>query len=317
MSKRIISVGDLVLDVVMPVRLPVEPGRHQDVTSRRIEPGGAGNFMIAARHMGLEVAAAGTVGADAFGAQILEMLRAEDVNTTHVVSVPGSTSTLVMVLTDQHSGEHTFVGSYGGGGEVPYPAGLDATIAQVDALFLQGYTLSEKRLVSMAFRAVERALAVGIPIYLDVGPFMAFVTPENVQRILTCASVLLLTEDEIPLVAGELTGEDAYEYLLSQGPRVLVIKQGAQGCTVVNPQGRQRVSGFQVPVVDTVGAGDCFDAAFLAGHLNRLPLWECGRLANAMGATTVQRMGAGRNAPTYAEVIALLKQAGDFIDLGY
>jgi sugar/nucleoside kinase (ribokinase family) len=317
MSKRIVSIGDLVLDIVMPVRLPVEPGQHQDVSLRRIEPGGAGNFMIAARHMGLEVSAAGTVGADPFGAQILDMLRAEDVHIAHVVSIPSSTSTVVMVLTDQQSGEHTFVGSYGTGGEVPYPAGLDATIAQVDALFLQGYTLSEKRIVPMAFRAVERAAAEGIPIYLDVGPFMAFVTPENNRRILSCASVLLMTEDEIPLVAGEHTGTSAYDYLLSLGPRVLVIKQGAQGCTIVSPQGTQRVSGFQVPVVDTVGAGDCFDAAFLAGHLNQLPLWECGRLANAMGATTVQRMGAGRNAPTYAEVIALLKQAGDFIDLGY
>jgi len=317
MNKRIVSIGDLVLDIVMPVRLPVEPGQHQDVGARRIEPGGAGNFMIAARHMELEVAAAGTVGADFFGAQILDMLRAEGVNTAHVVSVPGSTSTVVAVLTDQQSGEHTFVGSYGGGGEVPYPAGLDATIAQADALFLQGYTLSEQRIVPMAFRAVEHAKAAGVPIYLDVGPFMAFVAPENVRRILNYASVLLMTEDEIPLVARELTGTETYEYLLSLGLRVLVIKQGAQGCTVVSPQGAQRVSGFHVPVVDTVGAGDCFDAAFLAGHLNRLPLWECGRLANAMGASTVQRVGAGRNAPTYAEVIALLKQAGDFIDLGY
>lgn len=317
MSKCIVSIGDLVLDIVMPVHLPVEPGRHQDPGTRRIEPGGAGNFMIAARHMGLEVWAAGTVGADPFGAHILDLLRSEDVKIAHVSNVPGSTSTVVMVLTDQESGEHTFIGSYGSGEEVPYPSGLDATIAQSDALFLQGYTLSEKRIVPMAFRAVDRATAAGVPIYLDVGPFMAFVTPENVVRILEHAEVVMMTDDEISLVAGEHQGTDAYDYLLSVGPRVLVIKQGAEGCTIVTPGGAKRVSGFHVQVLDTVGAGDCFDAAFLAGHLNGLPLWECGRLANAMGAATVQRMGAGRNAPRYADVIALLRQAGDYIDLGY
>ena len=59
---NVVSVGDLVLDIILPVKLPVTA--HQDVPNRRVEPGGAGNFMIAARHMGLDVTAVGAVGAD-------------------------------------------------------------------------------------------------------------------------------------------------------------------------------------------------------------------------------------------------------------
>jgi sugar/nucleoside kinase (ribokinase family) len=118
----------------------------------------------------------------------------------------------------------------------------------------------------------------------------------------------------VPLVSQGRFGHDAYDSLLAQGPRILVIKQGPAGCTVITRDRLERVPGFQVPVVDMVGAGDCFDAAFLAGYLNGLSLWECGRLANAMGAAAVGKRGAGRNMPTCDEVMALLRQVGDRID---
>jgi len=314
MNKHIVSMGDLVLDVILPVRLPVLPGQHQESGARRIEPGGASNVMIAARHMGLNVAAAGTVGGDAFGRAILDALQAERIDTTHVVCVPGSTSTLVIVLTDRETGEHTFVGDYGQGPEVPYPAELDATIASTDALFVQGYTLAETRVLPMARSAIGRATMSRIPVILDVGPFMAHVSAADRTRVLEHATLVLMTEDEVPLISPGRSGNDAYDFLLSQGPHTLVIKQGPAGCTVVTQDRLKRVPGFQVPVVDTVGAGDCFNGAFMAGYLHGLSLWECGRLANAMGAAAVGRMGAGRNAPTCDDVMAILSQAGDRID---
>ena len=314
MNKHIVSMGDLVLDVILPVRLPVLPGQHQESGARRIEPGGASNVMIAARHMGLNVAAAGTVGGDAFGRAILDALQAERIDTTHVVCVPGSTSTLVIVLTDWETGEHTFVGDYGQGPEVPYPAELDATIASTDALFVQGYTLAETRVLPMARSAIGRATMSRIPVILDVGPFMAHVSAADRTWVLEHATLVLMTEDEVPLISPGRSGNDAYDFLLSQGPHTLVIKQGPAGCTVVTQDRLKRVPGFQVPVVDTVGAGDCFNGAFMAGYLHGLSLWECGRLANAMGAAAVGRMGAGRNAPTCDDVMAILSQAGDRID---
>ncbi len=305
---KVVSIGDLVLDIILPVTLPVTA--HQDVPTRRVEPGGACNFMIAARRMGLAVSAVGAVGADLFGSLVLEALRQESVDTTGVVAVPGSTTTLVIVLTDQQSGEHLFIGHYGEGDEVPYPDPVDGLIAGADALFVQGYTLAEKRVVGMALHAIEYAKDANIPIYLDVGPFIANVQPEHVSWIMERAAVILMTQDEVSLASEGRTGDAAYEHLLAQGAQILVIKRGASGCLVVTPDFREDVPGFQAKVVDTVGAGDCFDAAFLAGRLNGLGLRESALLANAMGAASVQRMGAGRNAPTCAEVKAVLTHAG-------
>ncbi len=137
-----------------------EPPRSPHRT-RRI----AANFIVAARNLGIEVSAAGAVGDDAYGAQILAPLRERGVDLSSVVVTPGSTSTIVITLTDRQSGEHVFLGNYGEGPEIPYPKGLDARIDQADALFLSGYTLVEKRIVPMTLRAVEYAHKRDKPIY--------------------------------------------------------------------------------------------------------------------------------------------------------
>ncbi len=314
MSKRIVSIGDLVLDILMTVRLPIMPGDHQDPHGRIVGPGGAGTFMIAARHMGLDVIAAGTVGADAFGAAILEPLRAAGVDTSCVVTLPGSSSTVVVVLADPDAGTHTFVGDYGHGPTIPYPPALDAKISTTGAVFVQGYTLTERRLVPLARRAVDRAASARVPVFLDVGPFMRDVPPDEIDWVVSRASTVLLTEDEIPLVSGGRAGQAGAASLLDRGVETVVIKQSERGCAVGTRDGWEYVPGFNVIVRDTVGAGDCFDAAFIAGWLNGLPLWDCGRLANAMGAVSVQRTGAGPNAPTCADVLRLLDDAGERIE---
>jgi sugar/nucleoside kinase (ribokinase family) len=315
MTPRIVSIGDLVLDIIMPSTFPVRGGEHQNLPERRIEPGGSANFIIAARNLGIEVSAAGAVGDDVYGTQILAPLRARGVDVANVVVSPGSTSTLVVTLTDRQSSEHVFLGSYGDGPEIPYPEGLDASIEQADALFLSGYTLVEKRIVAMTLRAVDYAHHLGKPIYMDVGPLWKMADEEHVKWVLKHVYLLLLTADEASLVTDETRYEQAYADLLLEGPTYAVVKTGAQGCMIVTRDWWFQVPAFEVDrVVDTVGAGDTFDAAFMAGLLNGLEMRECALLANAMGAASTMKIGAGTNAPTCAEVMAVLDKAGEKVN---
>jgi ribokinase len=313
MTKRIVSIGDLVLDIIMPVRLPIRGGEHQNLPDRRTEPGGSANFIVAARHLGLAVSAAGAVGDDAYGAQILAPLRERGVDLSSVVVTPGSTSTIVITLTDRQSGEHVFLGHYGEGPEIPYPKELDAKIDQADALFLSGYTLVEKRIVPMTLRAIDYAHKRDKPITMDVGPLFKLADELHVKWVLKHVYLLFLTADEASLVTKH--DERAYADLLLEGPKFAVVKAGAQGCMIVTRDGWFQVPAFKMDhVVDTVGAGDTFDAAFVAGLINGLEMRECALLANAMGAASTQKVGAGTNAPTCAEVMAVLEKAGEKIN---
>jgi sugar/nucleoside kinase (ribokinase family) len=315
MAKHVVSIGDLVLDIIMPVRLPIRGGEHQVPADRRTEPGGSANFMIAARNLGLEVTAAGAVGADAYGELILTALRERGVDVSPIMVTPGSVSTIVITLTDRHSGEHVFLGHYGEGPEAPYSEGLDAKIEQADAVFLSGYTLVEKRIVPMALRAVEYAHKLHKPVYMDAGPLLTIADQERVKWVLKRTHLLFLTEEEMPHMTKGVSHQEAYAELLLQGPTLAVVKCGPQGCIIVTRDGWSEVPAFQVDqVVDAVGAGDNFDAAFMAGMLNGLEVRESARLANAMGAANTQKVGAGTNSPTRAEVMAILEAAGEKID---
>jgi sugar/nucleoside kinase (ribokinase family) len=79
--------------------------------------------------------------------------------------------------------------------------------------------------------------------------------------------------------------------LLDLGPQVVALKRGAEGCAVYTKDGRTDVPAYRVDAVDPTGAGDCFDAGFVVGLLEGLPLEEVGRLANAAGALGATRKG--------------------------
>ncbi|MBI5957678.1 MAG: carbohydrate kinase family protein [Chloroflexi bacterium] len=312
MAKTIVSIGDLVLDIVAPVKFPVRRGDHQRLPDCLSTPGGAANFILTARNLGIDVVAVGAVGSDTHGEAILRPLRERGVDTRYVAALPDSTSTLVLTLTDRSVGEHVFLGHYGEGPDVPYPDGLDAVIEKSDAVFLMSYTLLEKRVLALAVRALEHAYKVGIPIYLDAGPLIGMADQEQVKWALQHTHLFFLTDEEAPLVTQGLQSDNAYASLMHQGPKYAVVKHGPKGCTVVTNDWWLANPAFAVEkVTDTVGAGDCFDAAFLAGLLHGLEMEQCAQLANATGSVNAQKIGAGVNAPTAAEIRAVLDKAGE------
>ncbi len=89
--------------------------------------------------------------------------------------------------------------------------------------------------------------------------------------------------------------------ILSRGVRTVVLKLGAHGCAVYTP-GREILSpAFEVPVRDTTGAGDCFVGGFLAAHSHGESLEGAARFANAVGACSVQCVGATKGVRGFAE----------------
>jgi sugar/nucleoside kinase (ribokinase family) len=309
MKKHLISVGDLVIDLITPVSLPIIAAQHQEVPFMNIEPGGGSNFMIAASRIGLRVSSVGMLGDDTFGQTLLNILHSEGVDTTGVHISKGADSPLVLSLIDHQKREHVFIGRPNSGPEVAYSDAMDGVVRSANALFFQGYTLLERQIAGLVTAAAERGRELNIPIYFDVGPTVKHSPAERVRWMISKTDVVLTTEDEVELVSEGAQGDSAFEYLLSLGPKLLVIKQGANGCTLVQADSKIHVPGFTVQVVDTVGAGDCFDAAFIYGQLYGLPLRDCAILANAIGAASVQKLGAGRNVPTCAEANTVLQQA--------
>jgi sugar/nucleoside kinase (ribokinase family) len=112
-------------------------------------------------------------------------------------------------------------------------------------------------------------------------------------------------EAEAMEFTGQPSVEAALDYLAARIPTV-VVKLGPEGAVAKRGDQVARRAGFVTDVVDTTGAGDCFNGGFLHGHLAGLELGECLDLGNACGARSVRSIGG-------ATAQATLEGAREFI----
>ena len=91
-------------------------------------------------------------------------------------------------------------------------------------------------------------------------------------------------------ITGTGDGVAAAERLAERVP-VVAVKCGKRGSIVRAGKDQWVVPSLIVQPVDTIGAGDSFNAGFLKGFLDKLPLQECAALGNATAALSTLRSG--------------------------
>jgi sugar/nucleoside kinase (ribokinase family) len=309
MPHDLVVLGDLVADLIVPIEhLPLVPNKHGWAQGIFVEPGGAGNVLVAARRMNLRVATLGAIGEDSYGGQMLAMLAAEGVDVTHVTMCPDRATICCMVLTDQ-LGQHVYLGIKDGKGHWPYSADWPAIIRSARALFTDGYTVRDVLQPPDLLATLQTAREAGVPVFFDPGPSIEFVPPELTAQILSMVDVLLLNGEEAALLCDKSTPMDIAHDLLSRGPSTIVLKRGAAGCLIATADQLIEQPGFAITVVDTVGSGDAFAAAFIAGWLRGGSLRDSATLGNALGALVATQRGAGTRIPSREQLLDLL--AGD------
>ncbi len=108
------------------------------------------------------------------------------------------------------------------------------------------------------------------------------------DEVLSLVDVLLCTEDELAKIAK--VDDAAAEHVAAKVPLV-VVKRGARGASAYTEGRRIDVPSLRVDVVDSVGAGDTFDAGFLHQWVRKAPLETCVAYGNLSGGLSVTRPG--------------------------
>ncbi|GAF80185.1 unnamed protein product [marine sediment metagenome] len=96
--------------------------------------------------------------------------------------------------------------------------------------------------------------------------------------------------------------DKACRRLLECGPEIVALKLGEEGSCIYTREEKLKVPSFPVNEIDPTGAGDCFDAAFIAGLLKGWPIKRVAKFANAVGALAVAKRGPMEGAPYLREV---------------
>jgi sugar/nucleoside kinase (ribokinase family) len=274
---RVLVLGDLVLDVVMQASAPIESGT--DVPGRvEIRQGGsAANVARWLARLGIRSQLVCAVGRDGAGRSLVAQLQRDGVN-VRAVRVAGHRTGRIGVLVAP-SGERSFVADRRAATRMEAKDLKAEWFDKLDLIHLPAYSLLVEPLGSAGVRAVELARARGargVRVSVDlasVGPLLAHGRREArdlVSRLQP--DVVFATEPE----AEALLGRHAPEGLLADA-RVAVIKRGSRGARVFARDDRAGeeplrfdVATSTIQAEDTTGAGDAFDAGFIAGWLGAL-----------------------------------------------
>ena len=212
---------------------------------------------------------------------------------------------LCLVLSDT-LGQHVYLGVKDACGLWSFPEHWHELIRDAGALYTDGYTLRDLLPPEDIFSAFASARAGGVTSFIDPGPSVEFIPTSTRERAIGAADVLFIAEPEAVYLCPGQSREEMVGALLARGPSIVVLKLGGEGCIVATQDEMLAVPGFAVTVVDTVGAGDSFAAAFIAGWLRGGSLRDCAILGNAMGALAATQRGAGTRIPSAEKLHELL-----------
>ena len=312
MNLNIVTLGDLVADLIVPVsHLPVRAQEHQTARDLVLEAGGIGNFLVVAVRLGLRPSALGAVGQDYYGGEVLKILGAEGINIDHIVALPGSRTTTSIVLIDDDA-DHVFVWMRGTGPSVAYRSDWENIILGADAVFTAGYAINAN--AAFGPETLLDCLALArqhdIPTFFDLGP-TAFIDDRAwIRQAIGYATVLLATQEEAAEWVGLSDPLAAARQFLALGLSTVIIKLGPEGCLLVTDEEYVQVQAFSVAVRDTAGAGDAFASGSVYGILRKFSLEHIGQLANAVGSASVSKLGTGTHLPRKHEITKLLTGCG-------
>ena len=255
-------------------------------------------FACGAARLGLNVAFIGLCGDDVFGRFMLDEMKERGVDVSNVLIRRDGQTGLSVILNqgiDRAILTHPGLIAELRASDIP-----DELLRQSRHLHVASYFLQTKLQPDLPV-LFQRARSLRLTTSLDTN-YDPSETWSGFDELLSVTNVFLPNEKEAVSLTGESNVDLAADRLSSR-VEALGIKLGAEGALGVQKGERVRVASIPVQVVDTVGAGDSFDAGFLYGYLNNWPLEKTLRLACVCGALSTQCAGGTNGQPTLSEAM--------------
>jgi sugar/nucleoside kinase (ribokinase family) len=278
--------GNVVFDILIR---PVEELRWAATTlvesvSQQLG-GNAGTTSYTVAKLGVPAFVVTLTGRDAEADTVLARLESAGVDTSRVIRTDVSTSVAISLV--NRAGERALLYQLG------------ASAAQFPSFPIEGAqhfhlaaVFRMKHLRTAAPEVLQRARTLGMMTSVDTqwdteGEWMKVLAPS-----LPSTDLLFVNEDEARMLTGHSAPEPAARTLRDAGARTVCIKLGAKGCEVFGEGFAFASAGFRVDAVDSTGAGDCFSGGYISGLQRGLSHEQAARVANAVGALSVQKLGA-------------------------
>ncbi|HEY9800709.1 MAG TPA: ribokinase [Leptolyngbyaceae cyanobacterium] len=304
----IIVFGSINIDLVATApRLPIAGETLLGDTFLKVPGGKGANQAVALAKLGVPTQMVGRVGADSFGAELVQNLQDAGVQTDNI-SVDETVSSGVAMITVAHNGDN----------EIIVIPGANEKVNQEDIEKLSRILPNAKALllqleipINTVVAAAQAARNANITVILDPAPAQADLPAELYPL------VDIITPNEVEagqLVGFPVDGEDAAakaaRVLLQRGVKSAIVKLGAKGVVCATEKEVFFVPAFSVEAVDTVAAGDAFNGGLAAALYTGLSLHQAVVWGAAAGALAATKLGAQTSLPDRFTFDTFLEERG-------
>ena len=300
MSKRILVIGSLNMDMVIPVKELPQKGEPILGGAPDYIPGGKGaNQACAAGKLGGNVTMLGKVGRDEMGRRLKDNLAAAGVDVAHVAETSDAPTGMAVIYVSE-TGSNSIVVIPGANGlcDRAYIEANEELIAAHDIIVLQLEIPYDA-----VFRAIQLAKKHGRLVVLNPAP-----APDSLPaQVIASLDYFTPNETEMARIAGMPVGgtEEAVaagRRLVEAGVGTVLATLGEAGALLVTAETAQVIPTLRVEAVDTTAAGDTFNGAFVTALAEGMPEAEAIAFGNKAAAISVTRKGAQTSIPTRGEV---------------
>ncbi|MCG9627473.1 carbohydrate kinase family protein [Vibrio mediterranei] len=297
----VISVGDAVVDISIKIdRLPRSDDKVLGKKLSQQIGGTAANSACVCGSLGLRTAALSQVGYDSIGELIIGEYSKYGVDTRFVKKIEGYEPNQAIIFVDE-SGEKSLV--------FVESSGYDFPVSEISNAFKSAsYVYTMPGNVDKFIALSSIAKQNNAKVVVDIEPTV-IKNDNDLAKILEGASIAFFNLDGFITATGNPPSEQMlYELALQYDLLGVIVTRGSLGVVAHVDGLYETFCGFEVPVIDTTGAGDTFNAAFMYSIINTMPLHRALRFACAAAAISISAYGAKGCVPTVVEIEDFLKQ---------
>jgi sugar/nucleoside kinase (ribokinase family) len=185
------------------------------------------------------------------------------------------------------------------------------TFTDIKWLHVTGFALSGSKSAERAIHKAMDLIKDEVRVSFDPNIRPEILSVDEIRKLcgraIERAELILPSAAEAQMLTGAPSDDEGCRVWQNQG-KLVVQKNGTEGCRIYSEDGVTDVPTFKVDEIDPTGAGDAFCAAFLTGLMEGKSLYETGRFANAVGALSVRKMGPMEGIPTRQEAERFLRE---------
>lgn len=308
MRPDVAVVGLFILDILgRPVsRIPDKGGVDFIEDIRLTVAGTAGGTVIGTAKLGLKSLAAGAVGDDEKADWVLMAMQKHGIDTSAMQRIPG-VPTSATILNIRPNGERPALHMRGASDHFDVPATLYDKLLEAPIIHLGGTGLLRRLDGPSSLALLREAKARGRTVTFD----LIAANPETariVNPLLRFVDYFMPSIEEARDMSGQGTPADCARFYLDQGAAACAFTLGGEGAYFADRDGtRLHVPAFDVPVVDTTGCGDAFDAGMITAVHHGMDIETALRFAQAAAGLVATGLGSDAGILSFEHTLQCMK----------